>query len=49
MAFVKTKNGDRRVVRMNKTFRGLLGHRDPRMTMRYQHLAPEHMKEVMET
>jgi hypothetical protein len=25
----------------------VLGHRDPRMTMRYQHLTPEHFKDAM--
>jgi integrase len=25
----------------------LLGHRDPRMTVRYQHLAPGHLREAM--
>jgi len=113
VTFRETKNGDRRVVRMNKTLKALLaslprpingdthvfpqrdplvltrnfarlvrrlgmkdlkfhdlrhdvasrltmnhvgqravvevlGHRDPRMTMRYQHLAPDHMRDVME-
>jgi len=26
----------------------LLGHRDPRMTVRYQHLAPDHLKDAMQ-
>jgi integrase len=25
----------------------ILGHRDPRMTVRYQHLAPGHLKDAM--
>jgi integrase len=25
----------------------ILGHRDPRMTMRYQHLSPGHLKDAM--
>jgi integrase len=25
----------------------LLGHRDPRMTVRYQHLAPGHLRDAM--
>jgi len=25
----------------------ILGHRDPRMTVRYQHLAPDHLRDVM--
>jgi integrase len=25
----------------------ILGHRDPRMTMRYQHLTPEHLQDAM--
>ena len=27
---------------------GVLGHRDPRMTMRYQHLTPEHFRDAMQ-
>jgi len=25
----------------------ILGHRDPRMTMRYQHLSPGHLRDAM--
>jgi hypothetical protein len=25
----------------------VLGHRDPRMTLRYQHLSPAHMRDAM--
>ena len=25
----------------------ILGHKDPRMTVRYQHLAPGHLKDAM--
>ena len=27
----------------------ILGHRDPRMTMRYQHLSPGHLRDAMRT
>jgi integrase len=27
----------------------VLGHRDPRMTIRYQHLVPGHLRDVMQT
>ena len=30
-----------------RTVMAVLGHRDPRMTMRYQHLTPEHLKDAM--
>jgi integrase len=33
--------------RQQATIMAVLGHRDPRMTMRYQHLAPEHLREAM--
>ena len=29
-----------------RTVMAILGHRDPRMTMRYQHLTPEHLREA---
>ncbi|HKB24682.1 MAG TPA: site-specific integrase [Methylomirabilota bacterium] len=32
-----------------RTVMEILGHRDPRMTLRYQHLAPEYLKEAMRT
>ena len=30
-----------------RTFQELLGHKDIRMTMRYSHLAPDHMKNAV--
>lgn len=30
-----------------RTIMEILGHKDPRMTLRYQHLAPEHLKNAM--
>jgi integrase len=30
-----------------RTVMAILGHRDPRMTMRYQHLTPEHLREAV--
>jgi hypothetical protein len=27
----------------------ILGHRDPRMTMRYQHLSPGHLRDAIRT
>ena len=30
-----------------RTIMAILGHRDPRMTMRYQHLAPAHLHDAM--
>lgn len=30
-----------------RTVMAVLGHRDPRMTMRYQHLTPEHFRDAM--
>jgi len=32
-----------------RTIMEILGHRDPRMTLRYQHLAPGYLKEAMRT
>src|SRR5262245_41574079 len=29
-----------------RTIMAILGHRDPRMTMRYQHLTPEHLRDA---
>jgi len=26
---------------------GILGHKDPRMTLRYQHLTPAHLRKAM--
>lgn len=31
-----------------RTIMEVLGHRDPRMTVRYQHLAPGHMRDAMQ-
>jgi len=31
-----------------RTLGAILGHKDPKMTQRYAHLAPEHLKEAME-
>jgi integrase len=31
-----------------RTVGAVLGHKDPKMTLRYAHLAPEHLKEAME-
>jgi len=31
----------------HRTIMAILGHRNPRMTMRYQHLAPEHFQDAM--
>ena len=30
-----------------RTIMAVLGHRDPRMTMRYQHLTPDHLRDAM--
>jgi len=30
-----------------RTIMAILGHRDPRMTIRYQHLAPEHLRDAI--
>jgi len=30
-----------------RTIMALLGHRDPRMTLRYQHLSPEHFRDAV--
>ncbi len=30
-----------------RTIMAILGHRDPRMTMRYQHLSPEHLRDAV--
>jgi integrase len=30
-----------------RTIMEILGHKDPRVTLRYQHLAPEHLKDAM--
>jgi integrase len=30
-----------------RTVMAVLGHRDPRMTMRYQHLTPDHFRDAM--
>jgi len=32
-----------------RTIMALLGHRDPRMTLRYQHLSPEHFRDAVRT
>jgi integrase len=32
-----------------RTVMEILGHRDPRMTLRYQHLTPKHMKSAMDS
>lgn len=31
-----------------RTIMAILGHRDPRMTVRYQHLAPGHLRDAMQ-
>ena len=31
-----------------RTVQELLGHKDPKMTMRYSHLSPEHLKAAVE-
>jgi site-specific recombinase XerD len=31
-----------------RTVGAILGHKDPKVTQRYAHLAPEHLKEAME-
>jgi integrase len=30
-----------------RTIMAILGHRDPRMTMRYQHLSPDHLRDAV--
>jgi integrase len=30
-----------------RTIMEILGHRDPRMTMRYQHLSPGHLRDAI--
>jgi integrase len=30
-----------------RTVMAILGHKDPRMTMRYQHLSPGHLQDAM--
>jgi integrase len=30
-----------------RTVMAILGHRDPRMTMRYQHLSPDHLRDAV--
>ena len=30
-----------------RTIMAILGHRDPRMTMRYQHFSPEHLRDAV--
>jgi len=32
---------------LQRTLMEILGHKDPRMTVRYQHLAPGHLREAM--
>jgi len=32
-----------------RTIMEILGHRDPRMTVRYQHLAPGHLRDAMQS
>ncbi len=34
---------------VQRTRMELLGHNDPRMTVRYQHLSPEHLKSAVES
>ena len=31
---------------LQRKIMAILGHRDPRMTLRYQHLSPEHLRDV---
>jgi integrase len=31
-----------------RTVMAILGHRDPRMTMRYQHVSPDHLREAVQ-
>jgi integrase len=31
-----------------RTVMAVLGHKDPRMTMRYQHLSPAHLRDAMQ-
>ncbi|MGH7275854.1 MAG: tyrosine-type recombinase/integrase [Candidatus Rokuibacteriota bacterium] len=30
-----------------RTVMAILGHRDPRMTMRYQHVSPDHLRDAV--
>lgn len=32
---------------LKRTVMEILGHKDPRMTLRYQHLTPAHLKSAM--
>jgi len=31
-----------------RTIMAILGHRDPRMTMRYQHVSPDHLRDAVQ-